>query len=431
MAAPFLISNERSAREAAATIARLDEVLSSEHILRSIMEGLPPEVVGGVRNALLLERKELSDAVFAYQSTKTGNFQQLAEKAGNDPGATLIVARIALGLSQKDLARKLGLREQAIQRYEAERYRSISLSNYQKVAGVLGVRVIPEFKMERSGDWQFSYDVDKQTMMKVLKHARDRGWLEKGSASDDDAFGLLIRHVGDHVVRHGMPSLHRTGMRVVDASQDWPTLAWKAHVTQRAEAIISQGMPRYDALEISWLRTLVELSTRDDGPSAARDFLLDKGVALIIEPQIPGMSLDGAAFLVDEVPVIGMTLLRDSLDNFWFTLLHELAHIILHFRKGLAAGFFDDFDNHDPIELEQEADIFAGNMFIPDELWRRSPARIARTPEPLSELARQLRIHQAIVFGRVRMERGDYSIFSDRIGRGTVRRQLLSGQQAR
>jgi HTH-type transcriptional regulator/antitoxin HigA len=138
------------------------------------------------------------------------------------------------------------------------------------------------------------------------------------------------------------------------------------------------------------------------------------------------MSVDGAAFLVDDVPVIGMTLRRDSIDNFWFTLLHEVAHIVLHYRTGLLSGFFDDVTLPDIDEFEREADRFAQNLLIPDEIWTRSPARIARKAESIEKFAAMLGIHPAIVFGRIQMERDDYSIFADRIGRGTVRKQLLA-----
>lgn len=425
MGTPFIISSDRQAREVANTLSRIDEALSSDQVFRSIADGLPPEVVEGIGEALQAHRGELAEALDAYRAAKHGKFDALVKMASGDPGALLIIARIANGLSQKDLARKLGLREQAIQRYEAERYRSINLSNFQKIAGVLGVRLVPEFLDDLSQNWGFTHDLDPSVMRKVLKHARDNGWLEREGATDEDAIGALIRSVGDHVVRHGTPSLLRTGLKASAVSEDWVLIAWKANVTRRAESIIAANRVRYDALDFSWLSELVKLSEHENGPTMAVDLLLSKGIILVIEPQIPGMALDGASFLVDDVPVIGMTLLRDTLDNFWFTLLHEIGHVVLHRRKGLLAGFFDDFQNHGIEVVEKEANSFAGNMLIPDELWRLSPARVSKSPEPMIKLAQQLNISPAIVFGRVRMERGNYTLFSDRIGRGAVRRQLL------
>lgn len=420
-----LISNDKQARGAEATIAELDVALSSEQALRSIVAGLPNEVIEGVHRSLKTERRELAEFLRAYKDARAGDFAPLKEQVGNDPGAFLIVARLMRGLSQKDLARKLGLREQAIQRWESERYRSITLANYQKIAQTLGVRWRVEEHAPLAEQWGVSYDVTKDDLTKVVRHARTRGWLTADEHSDEKAIAALVRHIGDHVIRYGTPSLLRTGLRKNDRPDNWSLLAWKAQVTRRAESVISGGLPRYRALDVSWLIDLVHLSQLEDGPLRACDLLREHGIALIIEPQVVGMSLDGASFLVDDVPVVGMTLLRDTLDNFWFTLLHEVAHIILHYRTGLSAGFFDDFNDTDLDGFEEEANRFAQNLLIPEEAWARSPARISKTTDPVERFANQLNIHPAIVFGRIRMERNDYRIFSDHIGRGTVRKQLL------
>ena len=93
------------------------------------------------------------------------------------------------------------------------------------------------------------------------------------------------------------------------------------------------------------MRELAKCSIQDDGPSAACDFLAKHGIPLIIEPHLPHTYLDGAAILVfSDRPIIGMTLRHDSrLDNFWFTLMHELAHVALHSGQE-NTEFIDDLD---------------------------------------------------------------------------------------
>lgn len=420
-----LVLTDRQAREVEAEIGDLDAALSSEQTLRSLVSGLPREVIGGVRRSLTTERRELSEALDAYERAKQGDAALLKKRVGNDPGALLIAARIIKRLSQKDLARKLGLKEQQIQRYEAEKYRKITLSNYQKVAGVLGVRLSIDIET-RDEEWAISHGAPSaEELSKVVRHARVRGWLESDEPHED-AVSQLVRYIANHVLRHGTPSLLRTGLNVVDHSGDWTLLSWKAQVTRVAEKTIEEREPVYRALDVSWLVDLVRLSRLDDGPARARDLLLEHGIVLVIEPHITGMKVDGAAFLVDGVPVIGMTLLRDTLDNFWYTLLHEVGHVVLHYRTGLAAGFFDDVTSTEVDGLEDEANTFASNLLIPDDLWTRSPARIAKAAGPVEKLAQQLGIHPAIVFGRIRMERRDYSLFSNKLGRGLIRDQLMT-----
>src|SRR4030042_1351312 len=63
-------------------------------------------------------------------------------------------------------------------------------------------------------------------------------------------------------------------------------------------------------------------------PFVARAFLEKMGIILAVEPHLPRTHLDGAAMLrSDGTPVVALTLRYDRLDNFWFTLSHELAHI--------------------------------------------------------------------------------------------------------
>lgn len=420
-----IIANDRQAREAAATMEAIDHALSSEQVLKSIVEGLPREVIEGVRRSLVTERGELTEALAAYTEAKNGKSERLSAQAGNDLGALMIIARIARGWSQKELARRLFLPEQQIQRYEAERYRSISLGNLIRVARALGVQLSADLANSLEESWIPYYEMSAGELKKVLKHARDNGWLDKNDQSDESVIGQIKRNVAEHVGEYGTPSLLRTGLNITDHSEDWLLLSWKAQVTRRAMSIIQRGKVKYRPLDMSWLKELVQISALEDGPLCAQRLLAEHGIILIAEPHIVGMKVDGAAFLIEDTPVIALTLLRDSLDNFWFTLMHEVAHVILHYRTGLASGFFDDVESPGVDEFEHEADQFAENMLIPEELWSRSPARIAKTAEPIERLAKQLGIAPAIVFGRIRMERKNYAQFSDKIGRGKVRKLLL------
>lgn len=421
-----LITNERQEREVCALIDQIGEALSSDQVLQQIVDGLPPEILDAIRRSLVAERQELIESLEAYRMAQGGDVTGLKARAGNDLGALLVAARVAKGWKQKELARRLFLPEQQVQRYEAERYRSISLSGLQRVARTLGIKLTAHIDQPLQEPWLPSYEMSSSELQKVLKHARENGWLDKADQSDDNGISQLRRTVAEHVGEYGTPSLLRTGLNVHDLSKDWFLLAWKAQVTRSALRLIQRKKPKYRPLNMSWLSELVKLSAFDNGPLRAKEMLAEQGILLVIEPQIAGMRVDGAAFLIDEHPVIGLTLRLDTVDNFWFTLMHEMGHVILHYRTGLASGFFDDFEHLEIDEMEEEANRFAQNMLIPDAVWSKSPARIAKTAEPVERLAKQLGIAPAIIFGRLRMERQNYKIFSDKIGRGRVRKQLLS-----
>lgn len=418
-----IILNEKELREAKARLAKLADAFSSEETFKHVVAGLPPEVIAQVTRMMKAERADLQSAVAAYLGAKeNGHAKELEAHAHSDPGVTLIVARIAKGYSQKELAWRLGLKEQQVQRYEADRYNSISLKNYSRIASLLGVHLkasITDVPALRGMD-EVIANVPKTEIRKILKHGRDNGWF--GDDFDEDR---LRQTIAENRIQFGSPSLLRTGLNVVDKSEDVLLHAWRAQVAKRASGLRATRSFSFDPLDIGWLSEFAHLSVYGDGPRRAVELLRSQGILVVIERQIEGLAIDGAAFIEDGLPVIGLTLRKDTLDNFWFTILHEVAHAILHFKTGLATGFFDQMDIPSTDEQEAEADLFAQNILIPDAIWRRSPARIAKSAGVIEKFANDLGINPAIVFGRIRRERNNYSVFSQHIGRNTVRKQLM------
>ncbi|MDF2231577.1 XRE family transcriptional regulator [Albimonas sp. CAU 1670] len=428
MATIGITLNERDAREARARVARLSEALQSEHALAPVVAGLPPEVVSQVAGMMKAERERLVEMITAYEEAKeTQRPTALKALVNHDLGLMLIVARIANGFSQKELAWRLGVKEQQVQRWEADRYGAISLKNYHRVAALLGVRPwadLPD-KREFRGLDKVIDGVSKAEIKKILKHGRDAGWF-----GEDFSEAELRRYVAENRIDYGSPGLLRTGLNVVDHTEDILLHAWRARVSVRAREQFSSIAESHDPFELTWLPDLVRLSREAKGPLNASAMLAEKGVVLVVEPQIPGLRIDGAAFIVEGRPVIGLTLRTDTVDNFWFTLLHEMAHVTLHFSTGLATGFFDQTDREVSVdEQEEEANRFASNLLIPEERWRRSAARIAKSAKIIERFADELGIHPAIVFGRIRKERGDWTLFSDKIGRNTVKKLFVGEVQ--
>lgn len=416
--------NEKEAREARARISRLSEALHSEHAMEPVVAGLPPEVVSQVSRMMKAERERLTQAVEAYEVAKeTQKPTALKALVNQEPGLMLIVARIANGYSQKDLAWRLGVKEQQVQRWEAERYGQISLKNYNRVAALLGVRLtadMPDQPAFRGLDKVID-GVSKSEIKKILKHGRENGWF-----AEDFTEAELRRYIAENRIDFGSPGLLRTGLNVVDHTDDLMLHAWRARVTARAREAFASVEDVHEPLELKWMPGLVRLSNDTRGPLRAVEVLADRGIVLIVEPQVPGLKIDGAAFIVDGRPVIGMTVRTDTVDNFWFTLMHELAHVTLHFSTGLAVGFYDQTDQEASVdEQEEEANRFASNLLIPEERWRRSTARIAKSAAVIERFANELGIHPAIVFGRIRKERGEWSLFANKIGRNTVRKLFV------
>ena len=91
--------------------------------------------------ALKSQLADLQRELSAYERLKSGKQKVVAMGSLEELPQTLIQARIARGLSQEELAAKLGLKPQQIQRYEATAYQSASLERVTQVARVLGVKL--------------------------------------------------------------------------------------------------------------------------------------------------------------------------------------------------------------------------------------------------------------------------------------------------
>ena len=120
-----------AAREFEAGLARLDETEGHR----------PPEMRALMRAAMESQLEELRQQLAEYEALRAGRVRVLELGSLEELPDALIRARIAAGLTQKELAKRLGMRESQVQRYEATRYAGASLARLQAVAEALGVQM--------------------------------------------------------------------------------------------------------------------------------------------------------------------------------------------------------------------------------------------------------------------------------------------------
>jgi HTH-type transcriptional regulator/antitoxin HigA len=179
-----------------------------------------------------------------------------------------------------------------------------------------------------------------------------------------------------------------------------------------------------------FVKNLAHLSVSPRGPKLAVEYLAKAGIQVVCLPHLPRTYLDGAALrLPDRQPVIGLTLRHDRVDNFWFCLFHELAHVKLHLSVSPEYAFFDDLDLVATSgSKEAQADDWAQEMLIPLEEWTASVVSTKPSAYAVMELAQQLSINAAIVAGRVRRSRQNYRLFSPLVGSGQIRRNFFTNR---
>ncbi len=206
--------------------------------------------------------------------------------------------------------------------------------------------------------------------------------------------------------------------------------AWCWQVLAKANEERPKVKYKRGTVTLDFLRKLAQLSWSEDGPRLAKEFLAKHGIPLVIVQHLPKTYLDGAALrLGDGRPVVGLTLRHDRIDNFWFCLLHELAHVGRHLDNDEGDAFVDDLtlrkvEGGREDTKEQQADDWAEEALIPKAAWEASAVKDHPTPITVMNLANALEIHPAIVAGRVRYEQQNYRLLSQFVGTGEVRRQF-------
>ena len=134
-----MIKNERQYRITKAQVERLSQTLDSLRQRSGETDGVHSLVAKAQEDALKSQLTDLEGELREYDSLKSGKFPVDELGVVAELATVLIKARIAQGLSQKDLAERLGLKEQQIQRYEATDYASASLTRIKDVVSALGV----------------------------------------------------------------------------------------------------------------------------------------------------------------------------------------------------------------------------------------------------------------------------------------------------
>lgn len=421
-----MITNDRQFRVTRTQAQRFRAALDTYDPLELVRQGLDPLIVEAQRTGMEQQLRELERAIQKYEALRSSEQRSFFAKSISEIGDVLIEARVSQGLTQRDLASRLEMREQQIQRYEQERYQSANLTRIAAIAQALSLAVTSECRLVEASEEsaEFSFDPRKLPVRQMKK----RGWLE-GVELDDRArhsdFELAAAFVVQATGGHQLTALHRQNLKLGAKADPYALLAWKARVFQKARVVRGQlGPPRN--LDPIVIRKLVQLSISPDGVVEAIKLLRGIGVIVVFEEHLPSTYLDGAALLLDNaIPVVGMTLRHDRLDNFWFVLLHELGHIVRHRESGLQDGFFDDDSVPAVAQLEAEADEFARGALIPDEIWKASFVRFTKSRDQVVEFASRVGIGVSVVAGRIRNERDDFSIFNELIGIGEVKRRLV------
>ncbi|MCJ7508491.1 MAG: ImmA/IrrE family metallo-endopeptidase, partial [candidate division Zixibacteria bacterium] len=302
------------------------------------------------------------------------------------------------GLKAADLIPYLGSRSRVSEILSGKR--QVTLEMIRALETGLGIPakvLIRKSDMEDSLEYQYW---DNRLVIEMEK----RGYFGKATLNKSNKFVLLNNFFSLDSPQQVFGMLHKSNYRSSPLTDRRALSAWAVRVLKISHKIKPIKKYKDGTIDLIFLQELVKLSVKENSPILAQEYLKRNGIIFVIEPHFPRTYLDGATILVNkDNPVIGLTLRYDRLDNFWFTLLHELAHIARHYNSGINL-FYDEIEGIKVIDLDEKekaADALAEEAILPKAKWEISPARLIPSSMAANSLANELGVHVALIAGQI------------------------------
>lgn len=342
------------------------------------------------------------------------------------PGATILEHLEQIGMSQAELSERLGKTREWVNDLVKGR-EPVSQRTAQRLEYVLGIP---------AGFWlelEASYRRDKQRWEEAQRLAQHEEWARKFPLRDLRRWGQIPpgkRHESavPHVLRYfGVASpeewevlyweVRSVSFRIslAQAPNPFAVAAWLRFGERRAEleptvpfdaAALRQMLPELKALAYAYPPDLL---------NQVQQRCAECGVILIYTPRMALAPINGAARWFRDRPLIQISNLHVHEDHFWFTLFHELGHILLHGKKEVFLEEAMGVPQNE--QKEQEANDFAKRQLVPERVWRNLCKALPLTLEMLQETARENEIPVGILVGR--LQRG--GVFPEDFGNGWKR----------
>lgn len=332
------------------------------------------------------------------------------------PGAVVRKAMEAKGWTQSDLAYALGKTTAAINQILNDKR---SISNDMALALGKALELPPEVFARAQADWDIRNAApaapDIEARSRILSKYPLREMVRRGWINPDDGMSSVSEQVcrffevsSLEEVPHLAHAAKKTNYDEVPPIQ----LAWLFRVRQIASEMVA---PQYDREKlVSAIEGFSELRSDPQGVRFVPRLLNAAGVRFVIVEGLPGSKIDGVCFWNDKhSPVIGMSMRFDRIDNFWFVLRHECAHV-LH-GHGKAAAIVDADLDGNPLSAvndeERIANTEAADFCVKSEKMesfylRKRPFFAERE---VTAFAKKMNVHPGLVVGQLqrRMERYD------------------------
>jgi transcriptional regulator with XRE-family HTH domain len=334
------------------------------------MSGIDPVIAEASRAAVVEQARELEEEILEYELLKQGAVAIPDLREVQHLHTNLIRARIALGLTQRELAERLDMAEQQIQRYEANEYAGASLSRLREVAAALvqddgqspAVTEIAGLRSKLKAARLSSTVIDRL----VPSRPGAPGGFGEMAARAARALGVTIQDLLDAApldLAAGAPAY-----KLPASANAESVLAYSTYAHHVAESIVSGALTGSRELPKS-PDEVRDICKTEYGGLTLRSLLeLAWDCGVVIVPLGDPGEFHAAFWMIDGRPVIVLKQRVRSEDRWIFDLAHELCHVADHLAgRGNGTQGLVDVDTvegwaDDP--RERRANRYAGRVSL-------------------------------------------------------------------
>lgn len=321
------------------------------------------------------------------------------------PGATIKEQLENRGMSQKEFASRMGMSEKHISHlingdvqlthdvaYRLEVVLGLPAAFWNKLEATYREKIVKI-------DAENALDTDKILAKKFpYKEMAKYGWVTETRSAEERV--IYLRHFFEVVQLEkleNMKLLPQIACRrqSITEKADFALIAWAQKAKLEARNINTSPIDLKGLTsEMPNIRAMTTKNPSEFCPKLVKLFA-NYGIALVFLPHIGGSFLNGATFYESNKIVIGLTVRGKDADKFWFSLFHEIGHILLGHLNQEEGTSVDD---------ENAADAFARDALIPMEAFVNFVDRNVFTKEMIIAFATIVEIDPGIVVGRLQKE---------------------------
>jgi HTH-type transcriptional regulator / antitoxin HigA len=333
-----------------------------------------------------------------------------------NPGDAIKALMSERGWSQAELAYVLGVTPATVNQVVNSK-RPITPEMAKLLAMAFDRPAVEFVEMQARWSLQGASDPDAEVRTRAyaqrrfpLREMAKRGWI-KDPAKGAGAHNELCRFFGVNSLEDAAGLAH-AARKTATSEATGSQLAWLYRVRAIAREMPT---PRYARARLE--AAIERMSLMRAAPEETRHvprLLHEAGVRFVIVEGLPGGQIDGACFWLDnESPVIGMSFRFDRVDNFWFVLRHECAHVLHGHGKSAAIIDIDIGPSNTNVDEEEIiANAEAADFCVPAQKMRSFFLR--KNPFfsdiDIQAFAKINHVHPGLVVGQLQYMSGQFRV---------------------